>query len=114
MPPRRGGTPGSARTAKPSVVSCSREKRQKDRPEHPPFQAPHPPYLESFVWQLMWLHCLLVSFPFADDIEDKCQKMACECDRSAAKCLAKAPYNMTYLFWPDTQCGEKDPTCPDD
>lgn len=96
------------------MVSCSREKQQKDRPEHPPFQAPHPAYLESFVWQLMWLHCLLVSFPFADDIEDKCQKMACECDRSAAKCLAKAPYNMTYLFWPDTQCGEKDPTCPDD
>lgn len=53
-------------------------------------------------------------FPFADDIEDKCQKMACECDRSAAKCLAKAPYNVTYLFWPDTQCGEKGPTCPDD
>ncbi|XP_032086209.1 group 10 secretory phospholipase A2 [Thamnophis elegans] len=49
-----------------------------------------------------------------DDIEDKCQKMACECDRSAAKCLAKAPYNVTYLFWPEAQCGERSPACPDD
>uniref|UniRef100_A0A670ZCF3 Phospholipase A2-like central domain-containing protein n=1 Tax=Pseudonaja textilis TaxID=8673 RepID=A0A670ZCF3_PSETE len=60
------------------------------------------------------LHCLLISFPFADDIGDKCQKMACECDRDAAKCLAKAPYNVTLLFWPDSRCAEKGPTCADD
>uniref|UniRef100_A0A452IKP9 Phospholipase A2 n=1 Tax=Gopherus agassizii TaxID=38772 RepID=A0A452IKP9_9SAUR len=27
-----------------------------------------------------------------DSLEDKCQKIMCECDRKAAKCLAKAPY----------------------
>ncbi|XP_070617618.1 LOW QUALITY PROTEIN: group 10 secretory phospholipase A2 [Erythrolamprus reginae] len=49
-----------------------------------------------------------------DDMGDKCMEMACECDREAAKCLATAPYNLAYLFWPDAQCGVQSPTCPDD
>lgn len=50
----------------------------------------------------------------ADDLEDKCQKLVCECDQEAAKCLAKAPYHVGYLFWPESLCGEQNPKCKDD
>ncbi|XP_042294284.1 group 10 secretory phospholipase A2 [Sceloporus undulatus] len=49
-----------------------------------------------------------------DKTEDKCQKMACECDQEAAQCLAKAPYNSKYVFWPVTLCGTHNPECEDD
>ncbi|XP_062999217.1 group 10 secretory phospholipase A2 [Elgaria multicarinata webbii] len=48
------------------------------------------------------------------DDEDSCQKTICECDREAAKCLASAPYNATYLFWPENSCGKGSPQCEDD
>lgn len=47
----------------------------------------------------------------SDSLEDKCQKMACECDREAAKCFSKAPYHRKYLLWPDFLCGEIQPLC---
>ncbi|EMP37327.1 Group 10 secretory phospholipase A2 [Chelonia mydas] len=46
-----------------------------------------------------------------DSLEDKCQKILCECDRKAAKCLAKAPYYPRYIFWPDFVCGDNHPKC---
>lgn len=49
----------------------------------------------------------------SDSLEDKCQKMACECDREAAKCFSKAPYHRKYLLWPDFLCGEIQPLCRD-
>uniref|UniRef100_A0A8C8R5Z6 Phospholipase A2 n=1 Tax=Pelusios castaneus TaxID=367368 RepID=A0A8C8R5Z6_9SAUR len=42
---------------------------------------------------------------------NKCQKIMCDCDRKAAKCLAKAPYNPRYIFWPDFVCGVNQPKC---
>lgn len=47
----------------------------------------------------------------SESLEDKCQKMACECDREAAKCFSKAPYHTKYLLWPDFMCGEIQPLC---
>lgn len=47
----------------------------------------------------------------SDSLEDECQKMACECDREAAKCFSKAPYHRKYLLWPDFLCGEIQPLC---
>uniref|UniRef100_A0A8C8R5X0 Phospholipase A2 n=1 Tax=Pelusios castaneus TaxID=367368 RepID=A0A8C8R5X0_9SAUR len=47
----------------------------------------------------------------AYSLEDKCQKIMCDCDRKAAKCLAKAPYNPRYIFWPDFVCGVNQPKC---
>ncbi|EOA94946.1 hypothetical protein Anapl_13474, partial [Anas platyrhynchos] len=46
-----------------------------------------------------------------ESIEEKCQKMACECDSQAAKCFSKAPYHTKYLLWPDVMCGEIQPVC---
>ncbi|XP_060641798.2 phospholipase A2 [Anolis sagrei] len=47
-----------------------------------------------------------------DDIkEDKCQKLACKCDREAAHCLSEAPYQPTYVFWPLSSCGSRSPKC---
>uniref|UniRef100_A0A8C6WM33 Phospholipase A2 n=1 Tax=Neogobius melanostomus TaxID=47308 RepID=A0A8C6WM33_9GOBI len=48
---------------------------------------------------------------FAEDQEDKCEESLCKCDRDAAKCLRRAPYNRRYTFWPDFMCGSKQPTC---
>ena len=53
-------------------------------------------------------------FSSADDLEDKCQKLSCECDREAATCLAKAPYHLRYIFWPESMCGAHSPKCKDD
>lgn len=47
----------------------------------------------------------------SESLEDKCQKMACECDREAAKCFSKAPYHTKFLLWPDFLCGEIQPLC---
>ncbi|XP_072838503.2 phospholipase A2 [Pogona vitticeps] len=52
--------------------------------------------------------------PQCDDLEDKCQKLSCECDREAATCLAKAPYHLRYIFWPESMCGAHSPKCKDD
>ncbi|KAH0632066.1 hypothetical protein JD844_020127 [Phrynosoma platyrhinos] len=46
--------------------------------------------------------------------EDKCQEMTCKCDQEAAQCLAEAPYNSKYVFWPETLCGTHNPECEDD
>uniref|UniRef100_A0A8C6T7I4 Phospholipase A2 n=1 Tax=Neogobius melanostomus TaxID=47308 RepID=A0A8C6T7I4_9GOBI len=43
--------------------------------------------------------------------KDKCEESLCKCDRDAAKCLRRAPYNRRYTFWPDFMCGSKQPTC---
>lgn len=47
----------------------------------------------------------------SESLEDKCQKMACECDREAAKCFSRAPYHTKHLLWPDFMCGEIQPLC---
>ncbi|XP_058236269.1 phospholipase A2-like [Hemibagrus wyckioides] len=44
-------------------------------------------------------------------LTDRCEKMLCVCDREAAKCLKKAPYNLKYVAWPDFLCGPELPTC---
>uniref|UniRef100_A0A8D2JFJ0 Phospholipase A2 n=1 Tax=Varanus komodoensis TaxID=61221 RepID=A0A8D2JFJ0_VARKO len=48
------------------------------------------------------------------DVDHDCQKIICECDRELARCLAKAPYNAMYIFWPESSCGERSPRCEDD
>lgn len=50
-------------------------------------------------------------FFIADDLEDKCEKLLCKCDRDAAKCLRKAPFIKKYALWPDFMCGSKHPMC---
>lgn len=50
-------------------------------------------------------------FFFADDLEDKCEKLLCKCDRNAARCLRKAPFIRKYALWPDFLCGYEHPMC---
>lgn len=57
------------------------------------------------------LSVLFCFFYFAEDLEDKCEKFLCKCDREAAKCLRKAPYIQKYALWPDFMCGSEHPTC---
>ncbi|XP_062865806.1 phospholipase A2-like [Trichomycterus rosablanca] len=44
-------------------------------------------------------------------LTNRCEKMLCVCDRDAANCLKKAPYNLKYIAWPDFLCGPELPTC---
>ena len=53
----------------------------------------------------------LTHFSIPDDLKDKCGKQVCKCDREAAKCFRKSPYNSKYAVWPDFLCGDKHPTC---
>ncbi|NWU80251.1 PA2V Phospholipase, partial [Onychorhynchus coronatus] len=68
-------------------------------------QAGCQPKTESYHWECK------DNSAVCDSLEDKCQKMACECDREAAKCFSKAPYHRKYLLWPDFMCGEIQPLC---
>ncbi|XP_054126805.1 group 10 secretory phospholipase A2 [Melozone crissalis] len=68
-------------------------------------QAGCQPKTESYHWECK------DNSAVCDSLEDKCQKMACECDREAAKCFSKAPYHRKYLLWPDFLCGEIQPLC---
>ncbi|KAF2981696.1 hypothetical protein EK904_015078, partial [Melospiza melodia maxima] len=61
-------------------------------------QAGCQPKTESYHWECK------DNSAVCDSLEDKCQKMACECDREAAKCFSKAPYHRKYLLWPDFLC----------
>ncbi|XP_008936365.1 PREDICTED: group 10 secretory phospholipase A2-like [Merops nubicus] len=63
------------------------------------------PKIESYYWECD------DNTVVCESLEDKCQKMACECDRDAAKCFSKAPYHAKYLLWPDFMCGEIQPLC---
>uniref|UniRef100_A0ACB8FJD0 Uncharacterized protein n=1 Tax=Sphaerodactylus townsendi TaxID=933632 RepID=A0ACB8FJD0_9SAUR len=65
-------------------------------------------------WKKITCGSVRTTQPSRDDIEDKCQKMACKCDREAAKCLAKAPYNATHIWWPVARCGTSSPSCEED
>ncbi|XP_075755443.1 group 10 secretory phospholipase A2 isoform X1 [Pelodiscus sinensis] len=66
-------------------------------------QAGCQPKMESYNWECE------DNAAVCDSLEDKCQKIVCECDRKASKCLAKAPYQPRYIFWPDFLCGESHP-----
>ncbi|NWS28162.1 PA2V Phospholipase, partial [Polioptila caerulea] len=68
-------------------------------------QAGCQPKTESYHWECK------DNSAVCDSLEDKCQKMACECDREAAKCFSRAPYHRKYLLWPDFLCGEIQPLC---
>ncbi|XP_050824868.1 phospholipase A2-like isoform X1 [Gopherus flavomarginatus] len=68
-------------------------------------QAGCKPKVESYNWECE------DNAAVCDSLEDKCQKIMCECDRKAAKCLAKAPYYPRYIFWPDFVCGDYHPKC---
>ncbi|NXF77569.1 PA2V Phospholipase, partial [Sclerurus mexicanus] len=68
-------------------------------------QAGCQPKTESYHWECK------DNSAVCDSLEDKCQKMACECDREAAKCFSRAPYHRKYLLWPDFMCGEIQPLC---
>ena len=43
--------------------------------------------------------------------EDKCQELICKCDQEFAHCLARAEYNIKYLFYPHFLCGNYSPEC---
>ncbi|XP_036420538.1 phospholipase A2-like [Colossoma macropomum] len=45
------------------------------------------------------------------DVDDPCEKMLCVCDRDAARCLKKAPYNLEYSVYPHFLCGADFATC---
>lgn len=74
-----------------------------------------------FVKELFLLKCclpsfstdshLLLTFCFADNLTDRCEKMVCLCDQEAAKCWGAAPYNPHFILWPDFLCGQTHPTC---
>ncbi|XP_065268901.1 group 10 secretory phospholipase A2 [Emys orbicularis] len=68
-------------------------------------QAGCKPKIQSYNWECE------DNAAVCDSLEDKCQKIMCECDRKAAKCLAKAPYYPRYIFWPDFVCGNNHPKC---
>lgn len=67
-------------------------------------------FIGYFYYYYFKLESNLLCF-LSESLEDKCQKMACECDREAAKCFSKAPYHTKYLLWPDIMCGEVQPLC---
>ncbi|KFO57706.1 Group 10 secretory phospholipase A2, partial [Corvus brachyrhynchos] len=52
-----------------------------------------------------------LTFSFADNLTDRCEKMVCLCDQEAAKCWGAAPYNPHFILWPDFLCGQTHPTC---
>lgn len=68
-------------------------------------------FIEKSFFFLCWKKTLTRVFLFADDLQDKCEKLLCKCDRDAAKCLRKAPYIPKYAVWPDFLCGVKQPMC---
>ncbi|XP_055978203.1 group 10 secretory phospholipase A2-like [Sorex fumeus] len=44
--------------------------------------------------------------------ENKCQELLCKCDQDFAHCLAQAVYDMKYLFYLQSSCGDQSPQCP--
>nr|XP_012997085.1 group 10 secretory phospholipase A2 [Cavia porcellus] len=63
------------------------------------------PKLERYPWQCVdhQIQC--------GPAENKCHELMCECDKTIAYCLAKAKYNLKYLFYPRFLCDEDSPTC---
>lgn len=60
---------------------------------------------------LYMLHAVIHLCVCAGSLTDRCEKKLCLCDREAAQCLKRAPYNLKYLAWPDFLCGPELPTC---
>ncbi|XP_075421510.1 phospholipase A2-like isoform X2 [Ascaphus truei] len=46
-----------------------------------------------------------------DILNNWCKKELCQCDKEAAKCLGKSPYNARYILFPSFLCWGTQPSC---
>ncbi|XP_062269131.1 phospholipase A2, minor isoenzyme-like [Platichthys flesus] len=61
----------------------------------------HNPYIEWYTWS-----CDEASKTVTCDkrSNNECERFICECDRKAAECFAKSPYNNEHYNWPQDRC----------